>query len=80
MRRKPHAEKPSRVSRHDQIMPSNRYGLLCMNWPCRLDFYGYIRSPTTIKRTVNGQIPGANQHIERQEVALQKQMHMSVAM
>ena len=31
-------------------------------------------------RTVNGQIPGANQDIERQEVALQKQMHMSVAM
>ena len=25
-----------------------------------------------------GQIPGANQYIERQEVALQKQMHMSV--
>ena len=31
-------------------------------------------------RGVNGQIPGANQHIERQEVALPKQMHMSVAM
>ena len=30
--------------------------------------------------TFTGQIPGANQHIERQEVALQKQMHMSVAM
>ena len=31
-------------------------------------------------RTVNGQIPGANQDIEQQEVALPKQMHMSVAM
>ena len=31
-------------------------------------------------RGVNGQIPGPNQHIERQEVALPKQMHMSVAM
>ena len=30
--------------------------------------------------TFTGQIPGANQHIEWQEVALQKQMHMSVAM
>ena len=32
------------------------------------------------KRGVNGQIPGPNQHIERQEVAVPKQMHMSVAM
>ena len=31
-------------------------------------------------RGVNGQISGANQHIERQEVVLPKQMHMSVAM
>ena len=31
-------------------------------------------------RGVNGQIPGANQDLKWQEVALQKQMHMSVAM
>ena len=30
--------------------------------------------------TFTGQIPGAKQHIEQQEVALPKQMHMSVAM
>ena len=35
---------------------------------------------TPPQRGVNGQIPGANQHIERQEVALPKQMHISVAM
>ena len=43
----------------------------------------YILAPRRLQfpwRTINGQIPGANQVIERQEVALQKQVHMATAM
>ena len=60
-------------------MVQHRFKMGAPFWNSRMGLHRFKMGHIP-NNTFTGQIPGANQDIEQQEVALQKQMHMSVAM